>query len=867
MTSRYRQLSVFLLLLFMTGSVFAQETPQREPGRNSRRADSLRKQDAPRRPGADQNRQPDSVSRREDEGVFWRSDSSRRRDSSFRRRDSSFGRFDSSYRRFDSSFRRSDSGRARGGMISSLFADSNMLTTSDYQMQIEKTFLALNNIENNSHLGPAVTNIHRDLDESTQVLGVLKDNVRINNNALNLKNLQVFKTLLQNIQKDLRSDRKLLDSNENKLVRLRSDLRQLITDTILRQVMRNDTLRSTFGTQLRDLRRAFVSTTRQVRESLTAINFLQTQTSSNSISTNQLLENITNLEASSAKRIFSKEYNYLWEADTTVLTEQTKQSFEKVYDGEKKAMSYYFSDNGYKTILLLFMGLVFYLWVNRNIRTLRTHKNDHQLSGNEFEYLKFGVIPSALVVIFSIAPIFDLHAPSTYIETMQFLLLCVVTYLMYKKWSRRIFTRWLGLGILFICFSLTGHTIEPGFFQRCILILLNISSILVAGSFISSVSHNHHLKRFLRLAGYFHHALHLLSILCNISGRYTLAQILSNAAIFGITQAVGLAIFSKVWLEAILSQMVASRLRSGLPASFEHRHVINSFSRPIKFLIGVLWLIVLTTNLNLYTAAYSSIVNILQEPRHIGSAYFTLGGIALFFMIIWLAHLLQKYIGYFFGDTGADEDAQNKVQRSRLLIARLLLLCVGYLLAVTASGIPVDKITIVLGALGVGIGLGLQNIVSNFVSGIILIFDRPLQIGDLVEIGDKTGKVREIGLRSSTLLTQDGAEVIIPNGDLLSRQIVNWTLSNNQRRLELDLSIKGTDDMELVSSVIKNSIAESTYIIKGRDPQILITKILDNGFSLKAFCWCADVSNAEPARSEILLLLNNELKKHELSLG
>jgi potassium efflux system protein len=865
MKKRYSQLAILLLIMFMSISIFAQETPQKEPGRNNREADSLRKQDPRRRAGGDQRRQPDSLSRKTDE-VFWRSDSSRRRDSSFRRYDSSYRRYDSSNRRFDTSFRRSDSGRARGGMISSLFADSNTLTTSDYQLQIEKTFLALNNIENNSHLGPAITNIQNELGESTTVLAVLKDNVFNNNTALNLKSLQVFKTLLQNIQKDLRNNRKLLDSNENKMVKLRSDLRQLITDTVLRQVMRTDSLRTLFGSQLRDMRRSFVGTTRQVRESLTAINFLQTQTSSNSISTNQLLEAISNLETSSAKRIFSKEYNYLWEGDTTVLTEQKKQSVEKVYNGEKKAISYYFTDNGYKTFLLLFMGLLFYLWANRNIRYLRANKGDHQLSGNNFEYLKYGVIPSALVVIFCIAPVFDLHAPAAYIETMQFLLLCVVTYLMFKKWSGRIFARWMGLCILFLSFSLTGHTIEPGFFQRCLLLLLNIGSILVAGSFIKSIRTTHHLKRFLLLAGMFHHTLHILSIICNIAGRYTLAQILSNAAIFGITQAVGLAIFSKIWLETVLAQMVASRLRNGLSPTFEYRQVIISFSRPIKFLIALLWLIVLTTNLNLYTAAYTVVVNILETPRHIGSAYFTLGGIALFFMIIWLAHLLQKYIGYFFGDTGTDEDAQNKVQRSRLLIARLVLLCVGYLLAVTASGIPLDKITIVLGALGVGIGLGLQNIVSNFVSGIILIFDRPLQIGDLVEIGDKSGKVREIGLRSSTLLTQDGAEVIIPNGDLLSRQIVNWTLSNNQRRLELDISIKGSDDMELVSSVIKNSISESSYIIKGRDPQILITKILDNGFSLKAFCWCADVSNSETARSELLLLLSADLKKHNLSL-
>jgi potassium-dependent mechanosensitive channel len=812
-------------------------------------------------------RKPGDTSRRTRDSTFWGGTPFGRGDSALRRGDSSLRGRDSVWRGRDSSFRRGDSSRGRGGLISSLFADSNTLTTSDYQLQIEKTFLALNNIENNSHLGPAVSNLQKKLLESTKVLTVLKENITDNNKALNIKNLQVFRTLLQNIQKDLRTDRNFLDSNENKLTRLRSDLRSLITDTVLRQVMRNDTLRAQFGTQLRDLRRSFIGSTRQVRESLTSINLLQTQTSSNSINTNQLLEDIANLLASSARRIFSKEYSYLWEKDTTVLTQQTRDSFDRMYQGERKAIDYYFSDNGYKTVLLLIIGLVFFFWVNRNFKYLRLHREDHELTVDEFQYLRFGVAPAALVVIFSVAPVFDLHAPAAYIEAMQFFLLCVVTYLMYKKWSRKIFVSWLVLALLFLCFSFTGHIIEPGFFQRCWLILLNISSIIAARSFFASVKHNHHLRRFLRLAVYFHHALNILSILCNISGRYTLAQILGNAAIFSVTQAVGLAIFSKIWLEAILSQMVASRLRNGITTTFEYRQVINSFSRPIKFLIGVLWLIVLTTNLNLYMAAFTAVTNILAEPRHIGSASFTLGGIALFFMIIWVAHLLQRYIGYFFGDTGTDEDTQNKVQRSRLLIARLVLLCVGYLLAVTASGIPVDKITIVLGALGVGIGLGLQNIVSNFVSGIILIFDRPLQIGDIVEIGDKSGKVREIGLRSSTILTQEGAEVIIPNGDLLSRQIVNWTLTNNQRRLEFDLTVKGSDDMEIVSAVVKEAITSSSYIVKGRDPQILITKVLEGGYEIKAFTWCADVANTDVAKSEVLLRLSEHLRKSNLSLG
>ena len=150
---------------------------------------------------------------------------------------------------------------------------------------------------------------------------------------------------------------------------------------------------------------------------------------------------------------------------------------------------------------------------------------------------------------------------------------------------------------------------------------------------------------------------------------------------------------------------------------------------------------------------------------------------------------MQKYISYFFGDIGDDAAFNNKSHRSRLLITRLILLDRWIFTRSSGIGLPVDRITVILGALGVGIGLGLQSIVNNFVSGIILIFDRTLRIGDTVEIGDRKGRVKEISVRSSTLLTPEGAEVIIPNGDILSHNIVNWTLSNNNIRIEVSFTV------------------------------------------------------------------------------
>jgi small-conductance mechanosensitive channel len=116
------------------------------------------------------------------------------------------------------------------------------------------------------------------------------------------------------------------------------------------------------------------------------------------------------------------------------------------------------------------------------------------------------------------------------------------------------------------------------------------------------------------------------------------------------------------------------------------------------------------------------------------------------------------------------------------------------------------------------------------------------------------------------LTTKDGAEVIIPNGDILSGQIVNWTLMNNQRRITTELEVRGSDDMELVATLIKKSIADSQFIVKGREPQVLFTKVYDDGFSLNLIYWCTDVAKSEEARNEIFMLLKKGLASNNLKL-
>ncbi|MES1159548.1 MAG: mechanosensitive ion channel domain-containing protein, partial [Bacteroidota bacterium] len=308
-------------------------------------------------------------------------------------------------------------------------------------------------------------------------------------------------------------------------------------------------------------------------------------------------------------------------------------------------------------------------------------------------------------------------------------------------------------------------------------------------------------------------------------------------------------------------------IRKNYPEQFDSVAVARSIRRAITALSVILWLIVFTTNLNLFDALTDVLTGIFNEPRQVGSFSFTLGGIALFLGIIWVANFLQRYITYFFGDTGDDAAIDDKGQRSRLLVTRLILLVAGFLLAVAASGLPIDKITVILGALGVGIGLGLQSIVNNFVSGIILIFDRPLRIGDTVEIGDKKGRVKEIGIRSSTLLTDEGAEVIIPNGDVLSHNIVNWTLSNNHVRVNLSFTInKPAHPEDIQVDTIKKIISSNPNVLERREPEVILNSLSSKTIEVKVFFWSKDFGKTSLTAGAIRTAIYEHMDKQGITV-
>lgn len=748
---------------------------------------------------------------------------------------------------------------------STIFMENAAATQSDYFESVEKTFLLLDQIPVTLGTLTQLDQLQTQLTQEQSALNLLKSRLSQSEKTFNIRNLQMFNTLLDELHRNETDYAKRLNIYDDKVDTVRKQVAGLKKDTLMLHIFRDTALKASFTEQLVQMRDKWRQTDSLIKTNSTYIDDLKALSSENTIAIEELSGKVDNELKAVGGRAFGKERSYLWEpapiAPPASAAPPTSAGFKTSIDSEQKLVKYYFSNTRNKRFWLLLTGLAFFYWVFLNYRSLRRIDAMNVLDEFQFQFLRPWPFAATLVFLLSLAPLFDLHAPAIYIESTQFLLMLVLTVIFYRLLPRDLFRGWGIFLFLFLLVPLTRILGLPAHLERWADLLQTSASATLGifGLFIRKRWIPGPDKRFTGARANFiltavglYIVLNLAAIGCNMAGRVTLSQIFADTSVYALAQLVSLTVFVRVVVECFLLQIQSSRARKKYPLQFDFYAIARSVTRGAGVLAGLLWLIVFTTNLNLFDAISDWLTDALTSLRTVGSFSFTLGGIVLFAGIIWIANFLQRYITYFFGDVGDDAAMDDKGQRSRLLVMRLILLTLGFLLAVAASGLSVDRLTVILGALSVGIGLGLQSIVNNFISGVILIFDRPLRIGDTVEIGDKRGKVREIGIRSSRLLTEEGAEVIIPNGDVLSHNIVNWTLSNNNARVSLQFTVtKPAAPEDLNPDAIRDIVKKNDNVLDRRDPEVLLSPLTSKQQALRLYFWCKDFNKVPVTTSEV----------------
>jgi len=257
------------------------------------------------------------------------------------------------------------------------------------------------------------------------------------------------------------------------------------------------------------------------------------------------------------------------------------------------------------------------------------------------------------------------------------------------------------------------------------------------------------------------------------------------------------------------------------------------------------------------SAAWSAVLNF----RIAGSASeITLGSVLGFFLMLALGYIIASAIRFLLR-----EELLNRLHMGRGLpdliastVYYLLLLFV-FLIAVNTGGVELNKFTLLTGALGVGFGFGMQNIINNFVSGLILQFERPIHINDVLEVEGYTGKVTRIGVRSSTLQTPQGAEVIIPNANLISGKVVNWTLTESRRRAELPLGVAYGTEPKTVLKFLLEAANKHESVLTDPSPMAYFVGFGDSSLNFELHFWVMQDSNWIRVRSEIAMAVMKRL--------
>jgi small-conductance mechanosensitive channel len=173
------------------------------------------------------------------------------------------------------------------------------------------------------------------------------------------------------------------------------------------------------------------------------------------------------------------------------------------------------------------------------------------------------------------------------------------------------------------------------------------------------------------------------------------------------------------------------------------------------------------------------------------------------------------------------------------LIVHYATVTIGFIIALAAAGIQMSQFAILAGAFGVGIGFGLQNVVNNFISGLILIFERPIHVGDTIQVGTLTGVVRHIGIRASNVRTYSGSEVIVPNGNLLAGELINWTLSDQIRRVELPVGVAYGTDPNAVLELLIRVAGDHDGVLNNPEPSALFKGFGDSSLDFELRFWAA----------------------------
>jgi small-conductance mechanosensitive channel len=293
----------------------------------------------------------------------------------------------------------------------------------------------------------------------------------------------------------------------------------------------------------------------------------------------------------------------------------------------------------------------------------------------------------------------------------------------------------------------------------------------------------------------------------------------------------------------------------------QHPVVERRLTTGLRWLAVAGWVVTALLLFDLFNPLVSGLRTALTAQLEMGEVSLSLGAVIAFASTVWLSFALSRFVRFVLAeDVFPRFPLARGVPYAVSTLVHYSVLLTGFFLAFAAMGLDLNRFTVLAGAFGVGIGFGMQNIINNFVSGIILLFERPIQVGDVVQLGALSGEVTRIGIRSSAVRTPEGAEVIVPNAMFVSDTVTNWTLSDRLRRIDIAVGVAYGSEPARVLDLLREVATNHPLVLTEPPPAALFVGFGDSALNFELRAWTSRFEEWVRIRSELNLAVHDALR-------
>lgn len=719
--------------------------------------------------------------------------------------------------------------------------------SKNYAIQLGEIKLILANF-------PDTTELSSQIPELRESLKTIKEFTDRDKGRLNLRYLKGVDYMINSLNTERGKYEKLISKRMDELLEVGKTLESIRADSTLQFIPRDSTMFPLISREINVINESINSLDSILLFQELSLTAFQANISEITIELLDLSQFFKQNEKAIQRKAWLKEVPYLWGASNDTIIEPVKAEFFSSLAINTLVMKRYLRESYIWIGTMLLLVVAVYFFIKQILNQISQKKEFADLILERVVFLRKNLFASSVLIVF---PLFFLLLHNPPLVFSSILSLVFVLYsgpVLRNHYGDRIFKIWL----LFLPLYFLGPTIglhwQLTFSERPIIYLGAIGGILLSFFSLKEIGKQQfNGSTVVKYLSYFLLALSIFSLGANILGRFSLAKSYGIVGVTSFYRGLALYLFTQVILKAVYLWIEGRKKESDtISTFFDFQEIQKRIQGLLNLIAFGIWVYSILFYLGFFNPLYDKVEEFLIQERVLGNATFEFSTILLFFAILLVTAFLTTNIAYF-ASIQDQKTAQSRTKRlgSSILLIRLAVIIIGFFLAMTAAKIPLDKITIVLGALSVGIGFGLQTIINNLVSGVILAFERPIQIGDEIEVGNLSGTVKEVGIRASKIQAYDGSEIILPNGDLLSQSLINWTLSDKRRRIDVTIGVSYDSDMEKVKRLIEKALIHEK-ILETPHSRVLMQNFGDSSVDFRVLFWVENIDFWIDVRAEVM---------------